>query len=216
MEAGMKLDRSDRHSSFSRTNARASAGSPIPACAWVKSAPAPGASNDEWNRDARTPIPHNASAASTAAAPAACLGSGRDWRREAPDTAPHDCNDFDQRPGLILAGALLAVIAWIARGTSPLGAALIVAMFAAAFMGAALANSLVRWRKPQVGRVIDVMPARRLLHAIVAFPGTLEYLPARAAVDATRPIGSADEASPGHGTPRQPRGRSAYDGLADE
>jgi hypothetical protein len=78
--------------------------------------------------------------------------SGHDRRREPPYPAPLDRNECDERRGLFLAGALLAVLAWVGLGTAPRSAALIVAVFAAAFMAAALAGSLRRRRTPRMGR----------------------------------------------------------------
>jgi hypothetical protein len=216
MEAAMKLDRNDRPFYFFRTASRASASVPIPSRAWVKSAQPPSASNDEWNWDNWAQSPHNVSAPSAAADSAARIESGRDRRRETHRPAPLDCNVSDERLGLFLAGALLAVIAWGALGAAPRGAAVIVTMFAAAFIGAALASSFGPWRKPGVGRVIDVMPARGPRHADAARPGKWELQRARAAVDAARPVASAHEARTSLGTSRRPRGRSAYAGLADE
>lgn len=216
-EAALIFDRNDRPLYFSRADSRASASVPLPSRAWVKSTQPPSKPEDIWDGGTWAQAPRNVSAPSAAAKSVARVESGRDRRREAHRPALLDCNERDERAGLFLAGALLAVLAWGALGTEPRSAAaVIIAMFAGAFMVAAFIGAFGRWRNPGICRVIDVTPSRGPRHAGVALPGARHSQSAGDADGAARPIASASEALPGPGTSRRPCDRSAYDGLADE
>ena len=208
MEAALKLDGTHRPYRFSRTDSRASAGVPPPSQAWVKSTHPPTASNGSVDWGTRARGAPNVGAASAQARSTARSQSGGNGRREAHRPALLRRNDRDERLGLFLAGALLAVFAWAARSAAPYTATVIVAMFAAAFMTAALVGLGRRWRSSRAGPVIDAMPSHGR-RADAAFRGIF-------ATDGARPPASANGASPSPGTLRRPCGRSAYAGLADQ
>lgn len=141
------LDRHDLPIHYAGTESRASGGVPIPSRAWVKSAPS-SASNDVWGSGIRAHDHRNGAAPRALAESAARFEARRDRRVEAHRAARLDPVEHGERLGLFLAGVLLAVLAGGAMGSAPRGAAVIVAMFAGAFMVMALAGSFRRRRNP--------------------------------------------------------------------
>lgn len=206
----MKLDRNDQPSFLRPCRVECERQRPDTPTGLMKSAQSPSPTGGVWDWGNRAQDPRNASAFSAGAKSAAGVESGRDG------AALLERNERDERVGLFLAGALLAVLAWGTRGVEPRSAALIIAMFAGAYMIAAFIGEFGRRRNPRIRRVIDVSPCREPRHAGVAFRGARVSQRIRDAIDVARPIGSANEAPPGLGISSKLRGRSAYDGLADE
>ena len=211
----MKLDRHDLPVYFARTESRAGAGVPIPSRAWVKSAPPSALSNDVWSWGTRAYGHRDEVDSSGVRRSTALVESRREKATEAHPPGRLDRIDHEELLGLFLAGALLGVLAWGAMGSAPRSAAVIVAMFAGAFMAAALAGSFRRWRKPRTARVIGVTSFGELSPADAALRLTPGSDRTRGPIDAAYPIARPNETRPGVGTSRQQRARSAYDGLAD-
>jgi hypothetical protein len=182
----------------------------------VKSAPPPSAPNDIWDSSRRAYGHRNGAVPSAVAESAARFESDRDRGSEAHRPARLGRIDDEERMGLFLAGALLAVLAWGAMGSAPRSAAVIVAVFAGAFMVAALAGSFRRLRNPRIARVIDAAPPRELRHANAALGVTPGIDRSRAPIAVSHPTASSNETRLGVGTSSEHLGRSAYGGLADE
>lgn len=212
MEATLKRDRHDAPVHFVRTESGENASVSLPSRAWVKSVRPPSVPGDLWDRDSRGQDPRNASAPGAVENLATLIGTGHDGRREVHRPTPLE---RDRRVGMFLAGTLLAVLAWGALGTPPRGAAVVVAMFAGAFMAAAVIGTPGRWRNPGSCRFIDIAPARSSGPAGAALPGARPFHHAGDAAGTVCPADSANGGPPELGASPEPRRRSGYDGVID-